>query len=112
MPVRGALDVAVQTKHLPDVAPRVLVSRVRRPTTQHQRTSLWRCLAGIRRGTPASLYAAFELATLVEVRENAQVATVVGGGLLGDLDHGDGRHLIDAGGGQHSHSPSVLPLKK
>ena len=40
---------------------------------------------------------------LVEVGAGGQLAALVGGGVLSDIDHGDGKRLVGAGGSQHPH---------
>ena len=42
-------------------------------------------------------------AQIVEIGASAQLATVVGGGVLSNIDHGDGKRLLRASGGQHPH---------
>ena len=40
---------------------------------------------------------------MVEIGASGQLAAVVGGGILSDIDHGDSKRLVRAGGGQHPH---------
>ena len=43
----------------------------------------------------------------VEVGAGGQLARVVGGGVLSNIDHGDGKRLVDTGGSQHPHGRVV-----